>query len=196
MCAYATTQNTRREDDDLDIDAIIEANKETLPKLPGAFIRLICLRYFGCDVAIVNELTDDFLFCTHARPRTPGTETPVGPLKTKMQGLKGNPADDEETRKGPGVCAVIDTYAYVYACFTYSRSLPPPPRATSIDLFSQPPYNTHDSPAERAAAGVAGRERRVDVGPVRLGRAAAPAGYVFVHGCALGHSCFFFGCDL
>lgn len=26
----------RREDDDLDIDAIIEANKDTLPTLPGA----------------------------------------------------------------------------------------------------------------------------------------------------------------
>jgi hypothetical protein len=26
----------RREDDDLDIDAIIEANKDTLPRLPGA----------------------------------------------------------------------------------------------------------------------------------------------------------------
>lgn len=27
----------RREDDDLDIDAIIEANKETLPILPGTY---------------------------------------------------------------------------------------------------------------------------------------------------------------
>lgn len=27
----------------------------------------------------------------------------MGPLKIKMQGLKGNPADDEETRKGQSV---------------------------------------------------------------------------------------------
>jgi len=33
--AYAS-MHTRREDDDLDIDAIIEANKDTLPTLPGA----------------------------------------------------------------------------------------------------------------------------------------------------------------
>lgn len=29
-------KNTHREDDELDIDAIIEANKDTLPVLPGA----------------------------------------------------------------------------------------------------------------------------------------------------------------
>ena len=52
-----------RDEDDLDIDAIIEMNKETLPRLP--------------DIS-----------------------TTGGPLKSKMKGLKGNPADDEETRKG------------------------------------------------------------------------------------------------
>ena len=52
-----------REEDDLDIDAIIEMNKDTLPRLP--------------DIS-----------------------TTTGPLKSKMKGLKGNPADDEESRKG------------------------------------------------------------------------------------------------
>lgn len=59
---HITFQNTHRDEDGLDIDAIIEANKEALPKLPD-----------------------------------PST---VGPLKSKMKGLKGPPADDEEARKG------------------------------------------------------------------------------------------------
>lgn len=36
LTLWALWLNSHREDDELDIDAIIEANKDTLPVLPGA----------------------------------------------------------------------------------------------------------------------------------------------------------------
>jgi histone-lysine N-methyltransferase SETD3 len=73
------------EDDDLDIDAIIEANKETLPILPD-----IPTNYEPATGLTVEEAVK--------KPVGPAGDG-VGPLRSKMKGLKGSNDADEENRK-------------------------------------------------------------------------------------------------
>ncbi|TFJ81448.1 hypothetical protein NSK_007409 [Nannochloropsis salina CCMP1776] len=78
------------EDDDLDIDAIIAANKETLPRLPGI------LSASPRDGNV--DLPESFLDEAVASPKK---EEGVGPLvsRAKMQGLGGKGEEDEEKKK-------------------------------------------------------------------------------------------------